>query len=341
MDYREYFSKQENIPETEFLPKDTKYYLYDAQGVLTAILGKGAREIKLDGLGENLGELREKLPFLQEENYRFFLMIWREHEEVRALFYSDDSHVRALDFLNVLFDGSALVKGDSFKAVAKVAAAILYVKMEQNNLNEIVDYFTKMAVSYFEDCDTVIAGEYGKAHEEELRSLPRYKKQHVTWSFVRSTDVVEKGQTFRLRTLENESGNDIAADDDLYIMIGTQGEVYHISEEKFQRSYEASDEPLDIFSQMTVFLPEIEVLETGEYIDIDEVAHICYPKQDAGIYAKELERRTKVFPVYDPDKYFLGKKGDYMAVRTDDVTDIYIIQKNIFLRTYELNEEEK
>ncbi len=339
MDKKDLFTKQENMPETEFLPKDTKYDLYDGEGVLVAMLGKGARESQLEELGEDLPALREKLGFLDPEKYRYVLMIWREHEEVRALFFSEDSHVRALEFLNAVFSDAALVKGDSFKALAKVSTAILWVRMEEAGLADLADYFREKVVEYFQDCDSVIAGEYGKRHLEDIKRMSKFRKRHITWSYVRSTDVVEEGQLFRLRTLENESGSEIAAAQDLYIMIGTQGEVYHIARSKFEASYEASEEPLDIFSQMTVFLPEIEVVSTGEYIDIDEVAHICYPRRDAGIYAKELERRTKVYPVYDPDKYFLGKKGDFMAIRMDDPTDIYIIQRNIFHRTYEVDEE--
>ena len=86
---------------------------------------------------------------------------------------------------------------------------------------------------------------------------------------------------------------------------------------------------------MTVFLPEVKVLPDDEFISIDEMAHICYPKQGMEIYAKPLEKRTKIYPVYDPENYFLGREGDFMAIRVDDISDMYIIQKKIFLHTYE------
>ena len=34
-------------------------------------------------------------------------------------------------------------------------------------------------------------------------------------------------------------------------------------------------------------------------------------------------------------EYFLGRPGDYLAVRLDDITDIYVIQRDIFAETYE------
>ena len=53
-----------------------------------------------------------------------------------------------------------------------------------------------------------------------------------------------------------------------------------------------------------------------------------------GIYARALDHRVKIFTTWDPDKYYLGIPGDYMAVRCDDLSDIYIIAKDIFEKTY-------
>ena len=54
-----------------------------------------------------------------------------------------------------------------------------------------------------------------------------------------------------------------------------------------------------------------------------------------GIYAKQIDHRIKIFTTWDPDNYYLGVPGDYMAVRTDDLKDVYIIARNIFEKTYE------
>ena len=43
----------------------------------------------------------------------------------------------------------------------------------------------------------------------------------------------------------------------------------------------------------------------------------------------------KVFTEWDEEKYMLGNEGDYLAVRKDDIHDVYIIEKNIFRKTYE------
>jgi phosphoglycolate phosphatase len=122
-------------------------------------------------------------------------------------------------------------------------------------------------------------------------------------------------------------------------MIGNRGEVYDIKKEKFDNSYYITDEKLDIFTSMMDFIPTVETMSDGcdekQCLSIDEMAKICYPKTGINIYAKELKNRTKVFGVSNREDYYIGHQGDYMAVRTDDVSDAYIIKRDIFHITYE------
>lgn len=50
--------------------------------------------------------------------------------------------------------------------------------------------------------------------------------------------------------------------------------------------------------------------------------------------AKQIDHRLKIFTEWDEEKYLLGRPGDYMVVRKDDLKDVYIIDKDIFHRTY-------
>ncbi len=64
-------------------------------------------------------------------------------------------------------------------------------------------------------------------------------------------------------------------------------------------------------------------------------AKACISTGESYIYTKQLDHRVKVFTEWDDEKYMLGREGDFLAVRKDDLHDIYIIEKNIFERTYE------
>ncbi|MBO5087520.1 MAG: hypothetical protein J6C01_02505 [Lachnospiraceae bacterium] len=263
------------------------------------------------------------------------LLVWKSQDEDRLLFISDTRRVRALEFIDYLIAEFGLVRGNAEYASGQISSAILAVQLSGMDLSNTMEYFLQMTMSYYEDCHWVEAAKYGVIHCDEIARMTKYYKKKIAWAYVKSTDVVPQGEQVRIKSLENESGMLLTADEDTYIMIGCRGEVYDIKREKFERTYEATDEALDVFEQMLDFLPAIEKVSDGDYISLDDVANLCYPRRGAGIYASELSSRTKVFPANDSMEYFLGRPGDYMAVRLDDFTDIYVIQREIFLQTYE------
>lgn len=265
----------------------------------------------------------------------YLLLIWNVQEEVRMVAFSDEKRVRAYEFMDYIISDFGLVKGNAVYAVGKVSSVYLNVQMTELDLKEITEYLLFMCYSYFEDCDWIFAGEYSKKHKLEITGMDVYKKKKIPWAYVKTTDVASEGRIIKLRSLENESGVLLAAAPDVYIMIGSRGEIYDIKKEKFEDTYEGTEEVLDVFGQMLDFLPEIQLMDSEEYIMLDDYAKICYPKQSAKIYAKKIEKRTKIFPVQEGQEYYLGRPGDYMAVRMDDLNDLYIIQADIFGCTYE------
>lgn len=296
-------------------------YRYTEESLVVAEIEKGA------------------LPALTEDktawDCQFLLFLWKENEEQCLRFFSDTNKIRALEFLDYLLPEFGLVRGDALVADGRVADAILQVQMSDVDLTESTLYFLKRIWSYFYDCDCIVAEEYGNVCQSEIRSMKMYLKKRIPWAFVRTRDVVREGETICIKSLENESGLEVVSGDDHYIMIGFRGEIYDIKREKFVCTYEATEEPLDVFAQMMDMLPVAEIQSTGNYVDLEEVAHLCYPKNGAGIYAKPLEKRTKVFPKGEGQEYFLGRPGDYLAVRPDDDCDIYVIEREIFSQTYE------
>jgi len=265
----------------------------------------------------------------------FLLMIWKEQEDVCVVCYSKSKCIRPLEFLDYLLPDFGLVKGGEKYAEGRISAAILEVQMLAVDLSDCVEFFLRRTVSYFEDCDWIYAQDYGVVHKKEIESLPKYQKRKVAWAYVKSLDLVEEGRQFKIKSLENESGITLTAGEDTYIMIGCRGEIYDIKRQKFEATYDITDEMLDIFERMLDFLPEIVLLPEETYVTIDEVARMCYPKKTSGIYAKQLAKRTKIFPKDSNQEYFLGREGDYMAICVDNLQDSYIIQKEIFEETYE------
>jgi phosphoglycolate phosphatase len=66
-------------------------------------------------------------------------------------------------------------------------------------------------------------------------------------------------------------------------------------------------------------------------------AKTCVSTGTVCIFAKKLDRVTKVFTTWDPGNYMYATPEDYLAVRVDDPDDVYIIDQDIFPRSYKLS----
>jgi phosphoglycolate phosphatase len=85
-------------------------------------------------------------------------------------------------------------------------------------------------------------------------------------------------------------------------------------------------------------VPTVKNADTGRSIPLLPLTKACESTSDIKIYAKKLQKTTKLFPYWDSDKYMLGQKGDYIAVSQDDIHDMFIIEKNVFAKTYKATE---
>lgn len=318
------------------IPGIVRCYVHPSEGIVIAeVTEEVHRSFLEDVIEEQVGEDSVFAKFRQFMTCHFLLLLWKEQEEDRFLFFSDTRRVRAIEFMDYMISEFGLVKGNASVASGQISSAVWKVQMSGMDMEDTMEYCLERAVAYDAEIHIIEAGEFGVRERAYIETLPQYVKKKIPWAYVRSTDIVPDGERFQIRSLENESGVVLTAHPDIYIMIGCRGEVYDIAREKFERTYESTEAVLDVFEQMLDFLPEAKVLKKEEYVSLDELAHLCYPKQGNAIYAVPLKDRTKVFPANGTGDYYLGRPGDYMAVRKEDVTDIYIIQQDIFRQTYE------
>jgi phosphoglycolate phosphatase len=181
---------------------------------------------------------------------------------------------------------------------------------------------------YHKESEIVYAGQ----KEEDISLYQHYTKTEVSVGYVKVTDLAKAGSTVMIRTLEGDV--DVQVEEDLYIILGVDGEIYPCRQKKFESSYRLSDEPYVFPGE---YPPVVVDTVGGERIPVLPYAKSCIAIGGSGIYARPLDHRVKVFTTWDPDKYYLGVEGDYLAVRADDLTDIYIIAKSVFERTYRLS----
>lgn len=194
-------------------------------------------------------------------------------------------------------------------------------------------FFSRRLNDYFDYCQIIYADEY----EIDLSDMQTYVKKQVPLGYVEATDVLPTGTPITIRTLEGDV--DMTVDPDLIIMIGVKGEVYPNRREKFEKSYIITDQAYGKDKMhahgSTLYAPTIHNRENGEVMQLADYAKVCIASGGTHIHARELTGRVKVFTAWDKEKYMLGGEGDYLAVRCDDLHDIYVVERDIFYQTYD------
>ena len=191
-------------------------------------------------------------------------------------------------------------------------------------------YFNKRMVDYFDSFELIYAEDY----QINLTDMKRYVKKKMPIGYVEAKSVLPVGTPITIRTLEGDI--DLTVEDDLYIMIGIKGEVYPNRREKFMHSYQSLNEKYRIedCTVKTEYVPVIKNRTNGQNLILTDYAWKCIHTGDVQIYAKPLEKGVKVFTAWDKSKYMLGKPGDWLAVRSDDMHDIYVVERDIFKHSY-------
>ena len=123
----------------------------------------------------------------------------------------------------------------------------------------------------------------------------------------------------------------MTASEDIYVMIGLMGEVYPIQRDKFVQKYLPKDEA---FYQEFDYAPSVVDTALSKKYELMPYARQCVRREASHIYAKQLEIPAKVFSKWNYEKYMYGDVGDYICYSPSDKTDVYIVKKQIFEKSY-------
>ena len=232
--------------------------------------------------------------------------------------------VAASELASFLADGI----GSGGGHIEKAGGFISLLKFKERYLDKNINsYLFDGVAEYYESFDVV----YSNCHTLDITTMASYRKNNIIVGFVPTTDIFTEGSFLTVRTLEGDI--ETTAHEDIFIMVGIKGEVYPIRREKFEKSYAVIDSPFVCEGE---YVPSVRNRISGESVKLSSYMQSCRSTGEVEIYAQPLRKKTKVFTSWDPNKYMAGKEGDYIAIRHDDVHDVYIIEKNIFKITHSL-----
>ncbi len=148
---------------------------------------------------------------------------------------------------------------------------------------------------------------------------------------MKASEAFQVGTKITIRTLEGDLETPVT--EDMYILIGMGGEVRLTAEENFQKSNKVLDEPYVFEGE---YKPTVKTSFDGKNVSLIPYAKTCMARGGVEIYIKPLDHRVKVFTEWDEENYMLGRAGDYLAVRKDDLHNVYVIAGDTFERMYEM-----
>lgn len=163
-----------------------------------------------------------------------------------------------------------------------------------------------------------------------ITDMQLFRKRKIPVGYVRATDLFPAGTEVMIRMLEGDI--EITVQEDIYIMIGVENEIYPIRRDVFLKNYETIDEPYRFKGE---YSPTIRQTQTSEARQLVSYARACVARELSFVCAKELSVRTKLFTKWDKTKYMLGLPGDYLVAKKEDPSDIYIVKKEIFPQLYQ------
>lgn len=191
---------------------------------------------------------------------------------------------------------------------------------------EPVTYFENRMEEYMEAYEIIDVLNY----RFDTSTADIYAKKKFKLGYVVASDIIPVGSDITIRTLEGDLHFTVNAD--TYIMIGVKGEIYPIAKEKFEASYRKLEEKYTLELE---YGPKAIIQNSGREYRLMDYARSCESTGTSMIYARKLtDHGVKIFTKWDRNSYMLGEPGDYIAARYDDPDDVYVIENQIFDKTY-------
>lgn len=203
---------------------------------------------------------------------------------------------------------------------------------EQPTPSGIKAVLEKRITDYLSNTDMI----YVQESRMDETGLQRCLKKPSPWGYVRATELAPAGTPITIRSIRGDM--ELVVQENTILTIGTNGAVYRCPEEEFKENYRFYED-WKFYLGATEYRPTVKKSKSGRVNLLSRYARVCIPKKSHPVYARQLERKVKLFFKDREDPYQLGREGDYLVSRTGQMEDAYIMRKKQFEENYILIEE--
>ena len=192
-------------------------------------------------------------------------------------------------------------------------------------------YFNNRMTQYFDNFEIV----YAKERKFPVKEGKKYRRRKEPIACLRAADLAELGNVVSIRTVDGTM--DIDTRQDMVFHAGAyrgaaSGPGREISPDP--GTVRAAAARRNIAAHMG-YIPRVKDGGDGSNHLLTEYVRMGMPADAFCIYALELKRGVKIFPIWDEDTYMTGRAGDYLVASEDDLHNMFIEPAQNLLNNFE------
>ena len=187
-------------------------------------------------------------------------------------------------------------------------------------------YFSNRMNEYFDSFDIL----YAEKMNIDTSDMKSYYIRPAVSGYVEARTLMPIGTKGVIRTLEGDI--ELEAAEDMMILVNEDGRVKVISNHEFEEKYKVLGEHCNLNLE---YKPRLRKLTSQTTVSIMRHMNSCTSKDRIQVYARQLERGIKVFS-NNIDSYMVGRAGDYLVVTCDEPQNIYMVEKILFDKNYQV-----
>lgn len=230
--------------------------------------------------------------------------------------------IRSSEVVKYLIGSMGTGGGHNNKAGGYIAKS--KYESEHGGMN-LLGYFLTAMPKFFDSYDILdLSGS-----TVDISNMKLYEHLPVKYGVCQTTDLTIPGERIIIQTEHSEY--DFIAEQDMYLLINMEGGVFKVSKDTFETRFQLLKKDYECNMLVRTL---VNTAREKQSIHLEEHLQCCISKPKYNVYARQLNKVTKLFYNYNYSEYSYGAPGDYLVVMTEEENDVLIVKKDAFEKSY-------